>query len=281
MLVRPMKKFALAGLCLLSTLALSAPASANHRWGNYHWAQASASPNVTVQLGDNLVNTGASQWKTLFTGSTTSVDYWWTHLDQTALSTQFLNSATDILNTPVISGRNLTSQKRCKPYAGQIEVCNARYGVNGWLGIAQIWISGGHIVQATAKMNDSYFDNTRMFPASNQVARQHVLCQEVGHGFGLGHQDESGKDFDTCMDYDDANGNPHPNQHDNHTINEIYTQHADSTAPATTTKKRGQVRRLGDDLYVEDRGGGEKLYTFVTWVDRHAARSAPSDRAPE
>src|SRR5687768_4705536 len=172
-----MKRLSLAALSLALTLALAAPAAANHRWGSYHWAQAASSPNVTVQLGDNLVNTGASQWRTLFTGSSTSVEYWWTHLEQTALSTQFLNSATDILNTPVTSGRNLTSQKRCKPYAGQIEVCNARYGFNGWLGLAQIWISGGHIVQATAKMNDSYFDNTRMFPASNQVARQHVLCQ--------------------------------------------------------------------------------------------------------
>ena len=283
-----MKKLALPAIALLS-LALCAPASANHRWGNYHWAQASTSnPSVEVQLGNNLLNTTASKWKTLFSGAdnlggTGTVVFDWTRLDLTAPSTFFANSAADILDTPWGSGANLTSQKRCKPVAGRIEVCNARYGMNGWLGLAQIWTSGGHIVQGTAKMNDSYFDNTRLFPANNQVPRQHVLCQEVGHGFGLGHQDESGKDFETCMDYDNENDNPAPNQHDNHTINQIYHAHNDvaSSTSSTSTANRGQVRRLGKDLYVEDLGGDERLFTFVTWVDAHTARSAPNDRAPE
>jgi len=40
------------------------------------------------------------------------------------------------------------------------------------------------------------------------------MCQEIGHIWGLGHQDESGADFHTCMDYatnPDAD-NMHPNR---------------------------------------------------------------------
>ena len=44
-------------------------------------------------------------------------------------------------------------------------------------------------------MNDYYLANAGV------VAKAQVLCQEVGHGFGLGHQSESGADLDTCMDY--------------------------------------------------------------------------------
>lgn len=41
-----------------------------------------------------------------------------------------------------------------------------------------------------------------------------MMCQEIGHDFGLDHQDESGADLNTCMDYSDALDNPSPNNHD-------------------------------------------------------------------
>ena len=30
---------------------------------------------------------------------------------------------------------------------------------------------------------------------------QHVICQEIGHTFGLDHQSETGASLNTCMDY--------------------------------------------------------------------------------
>ncbi|HEV2061566.1 MAG TPA: hypothetical protein VGR12_01835 [Solirubrobacteraceae bacterium] len=296
-----MRKISLLSLLTLAvTIVLAPSASANHPWGSYHWAQASQASNpvnVDVPLGDNLTDTAASKWDTLFQiqgvqatlsgpAAGPTVVSAWSNLHETSPApewTQLPSNAVDSLETPAVVGRNLSSQKRCKPYSGRIEVCNARYGYNGWLGLAQIWTSGGHIVQGAAKMNDSYFDNTRSFPDSNQIARQHVLCQEVGHGFGLGHQDESGKDFETCMDYDNANSNAQPNGHDSWQIDTIYHSHDDGAASGSTSTKanRGQVRRLGKDLYVEDLGGGDQLFTFVTWIDDHHARSARSDQAPE
>lgn len=280
------KKLGLLTLLALTVVALSAgPAAASHRWGTYHWSQASSStdPSVSVLLGDNLLKTGASDWPSIFKGTPATgknVVSNWSHLELTARSFTFANDARDIFETPYEPGKNRTSQKKCKPYAGQVEVCNARYGANGWLGLAQIWTSGGHIVQGTAKVNDTYFDSSRY----TAVAKQHVLCQEVGHAFGLDHQDESGADFDTCMDYGSKLDNAHPDQHDNHTVNEIYRDHPDSgTSSSSTTANKGQgkVRRVRKDLYVESFPNGEKVFTFVTFTSDTAAARAPSDRVPE
>src|SRR4030095_6084444 len=110
-----------------------------------------------------------------------------------------------------------------------VEVCNGSYGNNGWLGIAQIWVSGKHITQGSVRLNDTYFDTPKY---NTDAWRQLVVCQEVGHTFGLDHQDE---DFDnrplgTCMDYsNDPTPNQHPDQHDYDELAIIYS-HLDSTS---------------------------------------------------
>ena len=93
-----------------------------------------------------------------------------------------------------------TSPRRCRAASGTIEVCADSYGNNGWLGLAQIWVSGDHIAKAIAKMNDYYFGwATYDTPAW----RQFVMCQEIGHDWGLGHQDGNfyNGNLGTCMDY--------------------------------------------------------------------------------
>jgi hypothetical protein len=101
-------------------------------------------------------------------------------------------------------------------------VCNWKYGNNGWLGLAQIWISGGHITQGVSKNNDTYFDAP---PYNASEWRQFVTCQEIGHTFGLDHQDENfnNPNLNTCMDYtSDPESNQHPNQHDYQQLESIY-----------------------------------------------------------
>ncbi len=274
------KKLTVTALAALALSAVSAaPASAEHRWGTYHWAQASGSPNVRVDLGDNMVVSRSTNWPALFDGASSTganVVSNWSNLHLFPIGVG--NSWPDILDTPSVTGANPTSQKRCKPKSGRVEVCNARYGYNGWLGVAQIWTSGGHIVQGTAKLNDSYLDSA----SYDDVNKQHVLCQEVGHTFGLGHTSEDGTDQETCMDYSNDIANPHTNGHDNEAINTIYSDHADAgtTTTATSTKGSGKVRRLHKDVYVETFPNGTKVFTFVTWKDEAAARRAPRDRVP-
>jgi hypothetical protein len=140
--------------------------------------------------------------------------------------------------------------------AGTTQVCNSRYGNNGWLGLASINISGDHITQGTAKMNDTYF-NTATYNNVNE--REHVMCQEVAHTFGLGHQSEDGSSQNSCMDYFSNTGayansttSTKPNAHDFDMLKTIYA-HLDSTttvqaAPGTI----GSAARGGVDVDITD-----------------------------
>jgi hypothetical protein len=229
-----------------ATLAL--PASANHSWSGYHWAR-TANPftlkvvdSNTPDWDDNLARAG-SDW-----------------------------SKSTVMDLAVTAGDDsMKTRKRCPMIRGQVRSCNAAYGNNGWLGLASINVSGGHITQGTAKMNDSYFSS----PSYDETARQHVMCQEVGHTFGLSHQDESGADLNTCMDYSNALDNPSPNQHDYDQLQTIYS-HLDSSttlgfaagpslpdpvpswAPATQKARSVYVDKLDD---------GSELITFVLWAN--------------
>jgi hypothetical protein len=221
---------------VLVAAAFASSAAANHSWGSYHWAR-TANP-FTVQFGDNVT----SNWDPIL--GTASGD--WTQ--------------SSVLDTPVVAGR---SKGNCRPTSGRVEVCNGNYGYNGWLGLAQIWASGSHITQGTTKMNDTYLSSSR-YTTTN---KQHVMCQEVGHTLGLDHQDESGADLNTCMDYSNALDNPHPNAHDYQQLETIYT-HLDTTnssyGPASAGSGHGL--QLGRSLFVEDLGNGHKLFTFVFWA---------------
>ena len=258
------------------TAFLFAPhAEASHSWGGYHWAR--TTPSFTLQLGDNV----NSAWDAYL--AAVSADW----------------SASSVLDTTIVAGgtngtKGRLTPKNCSPTNGRVEVCNANYGSNGWLGLAQIWISGTHIVQGTTKLNDTYF-NTSTYNTS--AWRQFVMCQEVGHTFGLDHQDENFSDpnMGTCMDYtndparnDGAGNNVHPNTHDYEELSLIYA-HLDSFNSFTTffaTKPGAASLAKADNfenasewgkaihtssvgnpsLYVRDFGNGEKLFTFVIWA---------------
>lgn len=201
---------------------VSAALYANHSWGNYHWSR--ASNPFTLELGDNVSST------------------WDEHL--AVASSDW--SVSDVLDTTVVTGG--TSARRCKPTSGRVEVCAEKYGFNGWPGIAQIWVSGDHITQAITKMNDSYFDTSTY---GTYAWRQFVMCQEVGHTSGLGHQDESfsNPNLGSCVNYtDDPDGsaknqvdNTHPNLHDYQQLGEIYA-HLDSPPPGGGGNGNGNGR---------------------------------------
>lgn len=226
---------------LVAAAVVAAPALASHAWGNYHWAR-TANP-FTVPLGHNM----SSDWDDNLAAA--SAD--WT--------------ASSVLDAPVVAGSS--KGRQCKASNGTVQVCNARYGFNGWLGLAQIWTSGSHIVKAVAKMNDSYLSSG----SYSETNRQHVICQEIGHGFGLHHQDESGADLNTCMDYSNALDNPSPNAHDYQQLETIYNSHLDSSSTVGfTAGESGRVIHRRDTIatsyIVEDLGDGFLLHTFVSWA---------------
>lgn len=251
------KKIFFALFSLLLVGALAGVANADHPWGNYHWAR-TANP-LSLKLGDNM----SSSWDSYL--AVASSDW----------------SASSVLDTSVVaSGKN---PRTCRPTAGRVEVCNYRYGNNGWLGIAQIWISGSHITQGVTKMNDTYF-NTSTY--NTPAWKQFVVCQEVGHTFGLDHQDENfnNANLGSCMDYTSNPGtNQHPNAHDYAQLETIYA-HLDSTNTAFSTTVNGkapvdldnptewgkavkQDAQGKDSVFEKDLGQGKKLLTHVLWVE--------------
>lgn len=197
-----------AAVTVAAALIAAAPlvAGATHSWGGYHWAR-TANP-FTLKIVDSVASTSTTNWQDLFV---LSLGEW----DQSSV----LHNS--IEPTPQDDSR---TRKRCPAVSGQIRVCNAAYGQNGWLGLASINIdSSSHITRGVAKMNDSY----DWYYASTPGEDQHVMCQEIGHLYGLGHTSEDGSSQGTCMDYSSSLSSLSPNAHDYQQLETIYS-HTDS-----------------------------------------------------
>lgn len=251
------KRSLLVVLLSVAAFGATSPAEATHTWGSYHWAR--QSNPFTLRLADNV----SSQWDASLQLASTD----WTQ--------------SSVLDTTVVAGSG--NPKTCKPVAGRVEVCNSKYGQTGWLGIAQIWASGSHITQGVVKLNDTYFNS----PSYNSPAwRNFVTCQEVGHTFGLGHQDEEfgNANLGSCMDYtNDPTTNQHPNTHDFDLLEAIYS-HTDSTTTVRSSSASAGAgnaqndwgKAIGghdasgdhhhDDVFVKNLGNGQVVVTHVFWA---------------
>ena len=150
----------------------------------------------------------------------------------------------------------------------------------------------GRVETGVVKVNDTYF-NTPTY--GSDAWRIFVMCQEVGHTFGLGHQDETfgNVNLGSCMDYtSDPTSNQHPNQHDYDMLTEIYA-HLNGTSdggskPGKGKNGKGKPAGVGVDvdlnnpsawgqavrqdaqgknsLFERDLGNGQVLITHVIWV---------------
>ena len=192
------------GVVGLLVIALSLPALANNAWGEYHW-DGSSTP-VSLGLENNV---SGAQWS----GVLGDVETDWDTSGVLSLGIVSPDGSTNCADP-------LANTVPANP--GLIEVCNGSYGQNGWLGVARIWIVDGvHISAAIAAVNDSYLGPGAAYDNAN--ARRHVLCQEVGHGFGLDHQKSPKKQ--TCMNAQwglTSSSFISPNQHDYDQLASIY-----------------------------------------------------------
>ena len=267
------------GLVITVAVLLSLAAGvvfAGNSWSKYHWdistAESIAAP---LAFGDNL----------------TTIDW-----------TISLGRASTDWNESVLKNAVTAGFGTCDPVRGRVEVCNAEYGQNGWLGIAQVWIyrgRAGHIAQGLVKVNDTYFNMTQY---NSQAWRDYVVCQEVGHTLGLGHQDEilDNANLGSCMDYtDDPDGmidgqadNRFSNQHDRDVLTEKYAHlnpvdDGGETGGSGPGKGNGkgkkdkapgqQISQWGKAINVDGKGrpnlfelnlgNGDKMFTHVFWAD--------------
>lgn len=241
-----------------AVLALT-PASANHWWGGYHWAR--STPGALSLTVNTAVD---SNWQSYVN---TSIADWDVPVDDPYSNLQ----EPDVLS--LASGAVSVDRRKCNPISGQALVCNYAYGKRGWLGIASIWADGSkHITQATTKLNDSYYGSGSSY--NTPAWRAMVACQEVGHDFGLAHQDETfgNKNLGSCMDYtndptgtNSANGpksNEKPNYHDYEELGIIYS-HGDSyTTASSSAATNFGIRQVGQRNPQPTEGAGD---TMADW----------------
>jgi len=257
-----------AALAAVAAAAIAAPALAVHSWGGYHWKKtgSQATPPVVTSITDSL---------------------WGSYVDKAVADW----NQSSVIESPYDDETNsavTTNPRTCRAQSGKILVCNTKYGQNGWLGIASIWLSNGHISQGTTKLNDTYFS----MPGYNTPHwRALVACQEIGHDYGLGHQDENFNTDNTtsCMDYtNQPAGNGQPDSHDYQQLQSIYN-HTESnfaalspnSSPASAPSLNGASagdspaewgRPVRSDaqgrpnLYVQDLGKGRMKVTHVLWA---------------
>ena len=272
-------------------------AHATHAWGTYHWGHTTTDTEwFTLPIGDNT--TGA--WRDILVAAIND----WAAQEGNDVSITGTAVASPWTEKEVMPARIAgTAGSQCKAVQGTTQVCNKKYGYNGWLGLAQIWVSGSHITQGTAKVNDSYFSLTK-YNTVNE--KRHVMCQEVAHTFGLGHQSENGSSLHTCMDYfsnteanEEKTQSTVPNYHDYEQLSLIYNAHTDSSSTVATIANAlatqadanpsdDDNQRLWGRLLSQSENGrssvyeqtvehGIKIIRHVRWTEETAAKCPVCD----
>ena len=108
-----------------------------------------------------------------------------------------------------------------------IQSYNGYYGNTGWLGAAFISIRDfeGHLRLGEAYVNEYYIQDysPSYLGFNDETEWRGVMCQEIGHVFGLDHTGE-----DTCMNTVDRNPmNDTPNDHDAAQLTIMMHDHGD------------------------------------------------------
>ena len=275
---------------LVIGVVTAVPLSAGHGWGSYHWGRPCSG------------STGCEARITVYSSLTTTNTNWSSRLNKAVFgdpnnpntaNRRGWNDSTVLALTISAGATDSSTRFNCPAVSNAVRVCNYNYGSNGWLGLAQISTVSGttHIAWGKAKMNDTYFASG--YPGTE---KQHVMCQEVGHDFGLGHTSENGSSQNTCMDYYRNTSSTDytstgPNQHD---FDQLLVQHhatgivspgysmlnevsvaADSDGDLSEPWQWGtpfewdeQGRASGFELDLGDRS----IFTFIRWSERENER---------
>jgi hypothetical protein len=176
---------------------------------HFHWARKQR--QFTLQVGDNV----SGGWNSLLKRV---VSDW---------------NRGDTVTFRIVNGS--TNPAECRERTGTVQVCNSRYGTQvGWLGLTRLYFNdrGDHVDAATVQMNDSFLDTNSQY--SNEAARRHTLCHELGHTPGLDHVSTK-----SCMNDSQQAvfNNLAPINKDFRQLERIY-KHKDSTTTVSGKQKK-------------------------------------------
>ncbi|MCH7663864.1 MAG: hypothetical protein IH859_08365 [Chloroflexi bacterium] len=227
---------------LIAVLAVGI-AFADNQWSSYHYERPS-SAELILDIGDCHTPSVYNNWSAMLTNV---IADW--------------NNIPGAGDNPEI-GFNLTA---C---GATINSYNDDYGNTGWLGLASIRVSRGryaHIVSGRSQINEFYIDYPDYFGFDQAVEWQQVLCQEIGHDFGLNHNREGssgGTPDDTCMNDDIRPLRfPSPNVHDDEMFTEMYTHnHGESDSGSKPCNPKSKKCNAGAASYM-----------VATWAESYAS----------
>jgi hypothetical protein len=199
---------------------------------------------VRVEFGDDLDNS----WERYFKKA---LDQW---------------NQSDVVQGKSVHGS--TNPASCKPKDGTVQVCNGKYGQNtGWLGLTQLSYKGNQITAATVQMNDSFFDTSPY--NSSKSAKQHTMCHELGHAFGLDHVT-----YKSCMNPDDnaVFQDTKPSHRDFKTLDNIYSKKNQKAASAAAVGPTGVLSLPQaaldphETVTTRQQPDGTTLVTYIEWA---------------
>ena len=245
-------------IALAMLLLSAATALASNTWNGYHWANGAGDPHdgsisLTLTLVDDLTKYGTEYGEALKD---------WDRASNGGNGPLSLIPGT--AGSRPLACENVATEEAGNAILGTIHVCNDGYGKIGWLGLARIWLApDGHIEAGVALMNDSYMlESGSVY--DNPIARQHVLCQEIGHTLGLDHQGSPKKQ--SCMNARWGLTDPnfaHPNQHDYDTLDEIYGSSSSDGGNTKSCNPKSPKCQSGANVHFAPRPGGGWIVTYT------------------
>lgn len=201
-----------------------------HTWDDYIWKK--TSNHLIITIGD-CSDTSSINWSNMLVDVVDN----WNNVPENQDGTGEIYSPanasmllTSCDSAPMIKFYNANSNSDCS-FDDETDC----YGNNNILGINYIWTDNDNIIlKSEAFINEYYLDNY----SENQW--NHVLCHEIGHGWPLGHQSESGDDTNSCMDYSYKLDNKYPNKHDVEVIDYLYSNATLTNNPNNNNKNKSR-----------------------------------------
>lgn len=174
----------------------------NHYWDDFHWKKDGSNLDITI---GNCHTPSSIDWSDMLI----NVIYNWNNVPENQDGTGDIYTPTNV--TFVADTCELAMIKSYNENLGNEE------DFENVLGVAYLSANNDdEIIQISTYMNEYYLS----YYTEDQWHQ--VLCHEIGHGFPLDHQSESGADENTCMDYDSNLGNKYGNYHDVEILDSIY-----------------------------------------------------------